>query len=92
MATIAVVQPGEFTAEDRETIAVALGSYADWLTKQRQQAARDMRRFIRWSESDRMGTAARESYVKQAADISRYLLARDRRIEEVRALIDRVKP
>ena len=90
MATIAMEQAGEFTAEDRETIAVALGSYADWLTKQREQAARDQRRLIKWSESDRLSAKRREAYIRQAADIGHYMVARDRRIDEVRALHERV--
>jgi hypothetical protein len=80
----------EFSAEDRATITVALKSYAEWLTKQRNQAERDRRRLLRWAESERIGKQARASYVKQSEDIGRYMDARNARIDDVLSLVDRV--
>lgn len=77
---------------DRATITVALESYADWLGKQREQAARDRRRIIRWSERARMGRRSREDYLAEADNLAAYIAARDERIAEVRDLIDRLSP
>ena len=77
---------------DRATIAVALESYADRLGMQREQAARDRRRMIRWSESPRMGRRSREDYLAEADNLAAYIAARDERIAEVRDLIDRLAP
>ena len=76
--------------EDRRTITVALESYADWLGKQRDQAARDRRRFIRWSESPRMGRRSSDDYLAEADNLATYIAARERRIAEIRDLIERV--